>query len=78
MRILLPDDLPTLITGVLVLGVYGATYFGVATALGLDQAGAIFRRIKGMLGAEVRRRMRGSADDGRDGGFVFGRFRIGG
>ncbi|HEX2076971.1 MAG TPA: murein biosynthesis integral membrane protein MurJ [Longimicrobium sp.] len=49
MRILLPDDLPTLITGVLVLGVYGATYFGVAAALGLDQAGAIFRRIKGML-----------------------------
>jgi hypothetical protein len=34
---------------VLVLGVYGATYFVVAAALGLDQAGAIFRRIKGML-----------------------------
>ncbi|HYR10587.1 MAG TPA: murein biosynthesis integral membrane protein MurJ [Longimicrobium sp.] len=50
MRILLPNDLPTLITGVLVLGVYGATYFAVAAALGLDQAGAIFRRIKGMLG----------------------------
>ncbi len=50
MRILLPNDLPTLITGVLVLGVYGATYFVVAAALGLDQAGAIFRRIKGMLG----------------------------
>jgi hypothetical protein len=50
MRILLPNDLPTLITGALVLGVYGAAYFGVATALGLDQAGAIFRRIKGMLG----------------------------
>jgi putative peptidoglycan lipid II flippase len=50
MRILLPNDLPTLITGVLVLGVYGAAYFAVAAALGLDQAGAIFRRIKGMLG----------------------------
>jgi putative peptidoglycan lipid II flippase len=50
MRILLPNDLPTLITGVLVLGIYGATYFVVAAALGLDQAGAIFRRIKGMLG----------------------------
>ena len=34
MRILLPDDLPTLITGVLVLSVYGATYFAVAAALG--------------------------------------------
>lgn len=50
MRILLPDALPTLISGVLILGVYGATYFAVAGALGLDQAGAIFRRIKGMLG----------------------------
>jgi putative peptidoglycan lipid II flippase len=50
MRILLPDTLPTLISGVLVLGVYGVTYFAVAAALGLDQAGAIFRRVKGMLG----------------------------
>ena len=50
MRILLPDDLPTLITGMLVLGVYGATYFAVAAALGLDQASAIFRRAKGMVG----------------------------
>jgi putative peptidoglycan lipid II flippase len=49
MRILLPDEMSTLIRGVLVLGVYGATYFAVAAALGLDQAGAIFRRIKGML-----------------------------
>jgi putative peptidoglycan lipid II flippase len=50
MRILLPDDLPTLISGALILGVYGLTYFAVAAALGLEQAGAIFRRIKGMLG----------------------------
>ena len=49
MRILLPDTLPTLISGALVLGVYGATYFAVAGALGLDQAGAIFRRVRGML-----------------------------
>ncbi|HEU4561792.1 MAG TPA: murein biosynthesis integral membrane protein MurJ [Longimicrobium sp.] len=49
-RLLLPDTLPTLITGVLVLGVYGVTYFAVAGALGLSQAGAIFRRVKGMLG----------------------------
>jgi putative peptidoglycan lipid II flippase len=46
----LPDDLSPLITGVLVLGVYGAAYFGVAAALGLQQAGAVFRRVGGMLG----------------------------
>jgi putative peptidoglycan lipid II flippase len=49
MRMVLPDDVPTLITGVLVLGIYGATYFAVAAALGLEQAGAVFRRIRGMV-----------------------------
>ena len=49
MRIVLPDTLSPLLAGMLVLGAYGATYFGVAGALGLEQAGAILRRIKGML-----------------------------
>ena len=43
-RTLLPGWDP-LITGVLVLGTYGAVYFSVAAALGLEQAGALFRRV---------------------------------
>jgi hypothetical protein len=35
---------------VLVLGAYGAVYFGAAAALGLEQAGAVFRRVRGMVG----------------------------
>jgi putative peptidoglycan lipid II flippase len=46
-RLLLPDSVPAFIAGALVLGVYGVTYFAVAGALGLDQAGAILRRISG-------------------------------
>jgi putative peptidoglycan lipid II flippase len=49
-RLLLPDGFHPFLGGVLVLGVFGAVYFGVAAALGLSQAGAIFRRIGGMLG----------------------------
>lgn len=47
---LLPGGLSQIITGVLVLGVYGAAYFAVAALLGLEQSSAIFRRAKGMLG----------------------------
>ena len=49
-RMVMPDGVNPLLSGALVLGIYGAVYFGVAAALGLSQAGAIFRRIKGMLG----------------------------
>ena len=49
-RLLVPDDLHILIRGVLILGVFGMVYFGVAAALGLSQAGALFRRIAGKLG----------------------------
>lgn len=49
-RMLLPDDLNPLISGTLVLGVYGVTYFAVAGALGLSQAGALLRRVKGRFG----------------------------
>jgi putative peptidoglycan lipid II flippase len=49
-RLLLPDGFHPFLGGVLVLGVFGTVYFGVAAALGLSQAGAIFRRIGGMLG----------------------------
>jgi putative peptidoglycan lipid II flippase len=49
-RLLLPDSLHALISGFLILGVYGVVYFAVAGALGLDQAGALLRRIKGKLG----------------------------
>ena len=50
MRLLLPDSIHAFIGGVLVLGVYGVVYFAVAGALGLDQAGALLRRIKGKFG----------------------------
>lgn len=49
-RLLLPDGLPALLSGALVLGLYGAVYFAVAGALGLDQAGALLRRIRGKFG----------------------------
>ena len=49
-RMLLPDGLMPLISGTLVLGVYGVVYFAVAGALGLSQAGALLRRIKGRFG----------------------------
>jgi putative peptidoglycan lipid II flippase len=50
MRMLLPEQIHIFLRGVLVLGVFGAVYFGVAAALGLSQAGALFRRIKGKFG----------------------------
>jgi putative peptidoglycan lipid II flippase len=50
MRMLLPEGIHIFLRGVLVLGVFGAVYFGVAAALGLSQAGALFRRIKGKFG----------------------------
>jgi putative peptidoglycan lipid II flippase len=49
-RLLLPDGFPVFAGGVLVLGVYGVVYFAVAGALGLSQAGALLRRIKGRFG----------------------------
>jgi putative peptidoglycan lipid II flippase len=49
-RLLLPDGLHAFASGVLILGVYGVVYFAVAGALGLDQAGALLRRIKGKFG----------------------------
>ncbi len=49
-RLLLPDGMNPLLGGTLVLGVYGVTYFAVAGALGLSQAGALLRRIKGRFG----------------------------
>ncbi len=49
MRLLLPDGLMPLISGTLVLGVYGTVYFAVAAALGLDQAGAVLRRVRGLV-----------------------------
>lgn len=49
-RLLLPDGLMPLIAGVLILGVFGAVYFGVGALLGLEQSGALFRRARGMLG----------------------------
>ncbi len=50
MRMLLPEQVHIFLRGVLILGVFGVVYFGVAAALGLSQAGALFRRIKGKLG----------------------------
>lgn len=50
MRLLLPEETHIFLRGVLILGVFGAVYFGVAAALGLSQAGALFRRIKGKFG----------------------------
>lgn len=50
LRLALPH-LGPLPQAVVVLGAYGAVYFGVAAALGLEQSGAIFRR----LGRIVRR-----------------------
>jgi putative peptidoglycan lipid II flippase len=50
LRLLIPDAVPTFLAGVLVLAAYGAVYFAVAAALGLGQAGAVFRRIRGMVG----------------------------
>jgi putative peptidoglycan lipid II flippase len=49
-RMLLPEQVHIFLRGVLVLGMFGAVYFGVAAALGLSQAGALFRRIKGKFG----------------------------
>jgi putative peptidoglycan lipid II flippase len=51
-RMLLPEQIHIFLRGVLVLGVFGAVYFGVAAALGLSQAGALFRRIKGKFRRE--------------------------
>ncbi|MBW3571496.1 MAG: murein biosynthesis integral membrane protein MurJ [Gemmatimonadetes bacterium] len=50
LRMLLPEALHIFLRGVLVLGTFGVVYFGVAAALGLEQSGAILRRIKGKLG----------------------------
>jgi putative peptidoglycan lipid II flippase len=36
--------------GVVVLGTFGVLYFGVAAALGLEQAGTLFKRVGKMLG----------------------------
>jgi putative peptidoglycan lipid II flippase len=36
--------------GVLVLGAYGAVYFAITAMLGLEQSGALFKRVGGMLG----------------------------
>ena len=49
-RVLLPGGMIPMIAGVLILGAFGAVYFVVAAMLGLEQSGAIFRRIRGMLG----------------------------
>jgi putative peptidoglycan lipid II flippase len=48
-RTLIPEWHP-LPQGVVVLGTYGAVYFGLAAALGLEQSGALFRRVGRMLG----------------------------
>jgi putative peptidoglycan lipid II flippase len=50
MRLLLPEGIHIFLRGVLILGVFGVVYFAVAGALGLSQAGALLRRIKGKLG----------------------------
>jgi putative peptidoglycan lipid II flippase len=44
--------LPTLITGGVVLAVFGSVYFGVAAALGLPEARRVVRRIGGMGGGK--------------------------
>jgi hypothetical protein len=44
----LPVSTP-LLAGVGVLGVYGVVYFTVAAALGLPEAMALFRRIRGRI-----------------------------
>lgn len=49
-RWLLPEATHIFLRGVLVLGTFGAVYFGVAAALGLEQSGAVLRRIKGRFG----------------------------
>jgi putative peptidoglycan lipid II flippase len=48
-RLLLPDVGP-LLEAVAVLGVYGIVYFGAATLMGLEQSGALFRRLKNLTG----------------------------
>lgn len=50
LRIGLPDTLMPLIAGTIVLAAYGLVYFAVAAALGLDQASAVFRRVRRMVG----------------------------
>ncbi|HEX8393721.1 MAG TPA: murein biosynthesis integral membrane protein MurJ [Longimicrobium sp.] len=47
-RLALPELGPFL-RAVLVLGTYGLLYFGVGAALGLEQAGAIARRLRGLV-----------------------------
>ena len=51
MRLLVPADaLHATFRAVLVLGTFGAVYFGVAAALGLEQSTAVWRRVRGMVG----------------------------
>jgi len=50
MRLLLPAGMNPLLSGMLVLGLYGVVYFAAAGALGLSQAGALLRRIRGRFG----------------------------
>jgi len=48
-RLLLPDDLDPFLQALAVFSVYGAVYFGMAGALGLEQSDAIFRRVRAMM-----------------------------
>lgn len=46
----LPGWSRRIVSAAVILGMYGAVYFGAAALLGLDQAGALFRRARGLLG----------------------------
>lgn len=49
-RLLGADALHPTFRALAVIGAYGAVYFAVAAALGLEQSTAVFRRVRGMLG----------------------------
>jgi putative peptidoglycan lipid II flippase len=46
---LLVDGIPPFLQAILVFGVFGVVYFGVAGALKLEQSDAILRRVRGLL-----------------------------
>lgn len=51
LRMLLPEGLLHIfLRGMIILGAFGIVYLGVAAALGLEQSGAMIRRIKGKFG----------------------------
>jgi putative peptidoglycan lipid II flippase len=47
LRLLFADALHPTLRALVVLGAYGAVYFGAAAAMGLEQSSAVFRRIRG-------------------------------